>query len=202
MGNETKAWADEEARRLAAHVERTAGRLESLAERYVTLLRYLVPGVSGGGADELVVHKPAGPRVPLSLDVVDLRDEVALFVRDLLPRVRLAMRLRGVTRGAGDVVPGLRLMRRMLPGVYARDRELGEEITRGAWDLERRACWVMGESPRPYPLADPCGACGVASLWVVPERMLIRCGNPGCGLEAPVAVSVPVHSSVTGTARG
>lgn len=181
-----REWVDSEARRVAAHVDRSAARLEALADRWVTLQLGLVPGVAGRDTDELVVHTPAGPRAPLRLDVVDVRQEVALFVRDFLPRVRLAMRLRGVTRGSGDVRPGLLLMARMLPGVYARNRALGDEISRGAWDLERRAAWAAGEVPRPFALTEECGGCGLRSLWVVPARMVIRCGNPACSREEPV----------------
>ncbi|WPM94299.1 hypothetical protein VB1_CDS0050 [Arthrobacter phage Marchesin] len=103
------------------------------------------------------------------------------------------MRLKGVTRGAGAVRPGLLLMARMLPGVYERSADLGDEISRGAWDLERRAAWAAGEVPRPFALTDRCVKCGLPSLWVVPDRMVVRCGNPACGYSEPV-----VGSTVTG----
>lgn len=187
-----REWQDGEVRRVAAHADRTAGRLRVLAERYVALAGHVPAGSNPGGrpggrsADEGGSRGPAGPRVPLRLEVLDVREEVAAFVRDFLPRVRLAMRLKGVTRGAGDVVPGLLLMARMLPAVYVRASGLGDEISRGAWDLERRAAWAAGEVPRPFALTDLCGGCGLRSLWVVPDRMVIRCGNPACGRQEPV----------------
>ncbi|AYN58454.1 hypothetical protein PBI_LUNAR_49 [Arthrobacter phage Lunar] len=194
-----RKWQDSEVQRVAAHVARTAGRLEVLADRYVELAGHVPAGSNPGGrpggpaADEPGSRGPAGPRVPLRLEVIDVREEVAAFVRDYLPRVRLAMRLKGVTRGAGDVRPGLLLMARLLPGVYDRAAALGDEISRGAWDLERRAAWAAGEVPRPFALTDLCGGCGLRSLWVVPDRMVIRCGNPACGRQEPVlGVSVPV----------
>ncbi|QGZ16939.1 hypothetical protein SEA_LITTLETOKYO_47 [Arthrobacter phage LittleTokyo] len=194
MTDVKRAWSDAEVRRVAAHADRVAVMLGELADRWVTLRLGLVPGVAGRDSDELVVHKPAGPRVPLSLDVVDVREEVALFVRDFLPRVRLAMRLRGAVRGAGDVRPGLLLMARMLPGLYSRDRALGDEIAAAACELHRRAAWAAGEVPRPFALADECGACGLRSLWAVPERMVVRCGNPACGESWPVSSPLPVTS--------
>ncbi|WAB09156.1 hypothetical protein SEA_EESA_46 [Arthrobacter phage Eesa] len=189
-------WQDGEVRRLAAHVERTAGRLEELAERYVALLGHLPAGGGGKAGDEGGARGPAGPRVPLRLDVVDVREEVALFVRDFLPRVRLALRSRHVLAGAGQVVPGLLFMGLALPRVFDVDRALGDEVARAVWDLVRRAALAAGEVPRPFALTDVCGSCGVRALWVVPERMVIRCGNPGCGWSEPVAgVSAPAYRS-------
>lgn len=191
-----KQWSESEARRVEAHVKRTRERLRDLADRYIALEGHIPAGGRRGGGDEPAFHAPAGPRAPLRVEVVDVRDEVALYVRDFLPRVRLSMRLKGITRGAGDVRPGLLFMARMLPFVYARSAALGDEISRGAWDLERRAAWAAGEVPRPFALTDPCGGCGLHSLWVVPERMVIRCGNPACGRQESVSgVSVTVASS-------
>lgn len=189
-------WQDGEVRRVAAHVDRSAERLRGLAVRYEELAGHVPAGSNPGGrpggrsADEGGSRGPAGPRVPLRLEVLDVREEVALFVRDYLPQVRLVMRLRRVTRGAGDVVPGLLLMARMLPAVYSRREALGQEISRGAWDLERRAAWAAGEVPRPFALTDACAKCGVRALWVVPDRLVIRCGNPACGAQEPVVGSV------------
>ncbi|URM87013.1 hypothetical protein SEA_RUCHI_45 [Arthrobacter phage Ruchi] len=204
-------WQDGQVQRLAAHVERTAGRLEELAERYVTLAGHVPAGSNPGGrpggrsADEGGSRGPAGPRVPLRLEVVDVREEVALFVRDFLPLVRIATSAgvvgpsRSVLAGAGNVVPGLLFMALALPAVFDADRGLGDEVARGAWDLVRRAALAAGEVPRPFALTEACGSCGVRSLWVVPERMVIRCGNPACGWSEPVAgVSAPVFRSGAG----
>lgn len=201
-------WQDEQAQRLGAHVQRTADRLEELAERYDALAGHIPAGSNPGGrpagraADEPGARGPAGPRVPLRLDVVDVREEVALFVRDLLPRVRIASAsgvvgpARSVLAGAGHVVPGLLFMALALPRVFAADRPLGDEVARAAWDLVRRAALAAGEVPRPFALTDSCEACGLRSLWVVPERMVIRCGNPGCGWSEPVhGVSAPAYRS-------
>lgn len=204
-------WQDGQVQRLAAHVERTAGRLEELAERYVALAGHVPAGSNPGGrpggrsADEGGSRGPAGPRVPLRLDVVDVREEVALFVRDFLPRVRIAVAAgaigpaRSVLSGAGNVVPGLLFMGVSLPALFDADRALGDEVAREVWDLVRRAALAAGEVPRPFALTEACGSCGVRSLWVVPERMVIRCGNPACGWSEPVAgVSAPVFRSGAG----
>ncbi|UVK62586.1 hypothetical protein SEA_TAYLORSIPHT_47 [Arthrobacter phage TaylorSipht] len=200
-------WQDREVQRVAAHVERTAGRLEELAERYTALAGHVAAGSNPGGrpggraADEPGSRGPAGPRVPLRLDVVDVREEVALFVRDFVPRVRLAVATgvgpaRSVMTFAGQVVPGLLFMALALPRLFDADRALGDEVARGAWDLVRRAALAAGEVPRPFALTEVCESCGVRSLWVVPERMVIRCGNPGCGWSEPVAgVSAPAYRS-------
>jgi len=196
---------DSEVVRLAAHVGRTADRLEELAERYADLRGHLAAGSNPGGrpngraADEPGTRGPAGPRVPLRLDVLDVREEVALFVRDFLPLVRLATSVgvvgpsRSVLAGAGNVGPGLLFMALALPKVFDVDRDLGDEISRGAWDLVRRAAMAAGETPRPFALTEACRECSRKSLWVVPDRMVIRCGHPGCGWSEPVhGVAVPV----------
>lgn len=179
-----RTWESEQAERLAAHVERTAARIRALADHYAALRGNLGPGRSGNDPDELFHYKHAGPRVPLRLDVVDLRADVALYVRDLLPRVRYTVPTHGsMLRDAGNVPAGLAFMAGALGLVYERDRDLGDEVARGAWELESKAALVTGQRSRPFALVEDCPECSQPALWVVPERLRVVCGNPACSYE-------------------
>jgi hypothetical protein len=203
-------WAAEDARLLAAHIARTAGRLEVLAERYAELRTMLAAGSGGKPADGMPGHGPAGPRVPIRVEVLDTMGEIDAFLAGFLPLVRGTLRL-GTGAGQwsmsvqdnGDartarVRSGLVFLANALGRVYGEDPHLGDDVSRGAWQLERRAGWIFGDRSRPFALADPCPACGVPALWVVPERMAIVCGNPACRASRPVDAVLPVH--VTGSA--
>jgi hypothetical protein len=210
MSDHTAQWAAEDARLLAAHIGRTAGRLEVLAERYAELRTMLAAGGGGKSADGIVARGPAGPRVPIRVEVLDTMGEIDGYLAAFLPLVRGALRL-GVgagqwvmtARDGGDartarVRSSLLFLAGSLGPVYAEDPHLGDDVSRGAWQLERRAGWIFGDRSRPFALVDPCPSCGVAALWVVPERMAIVCGNPACRASRPVDAVLPVH--VTGTA--
>jgi hypothetical protein len=104
------------------------------------------------------------------------------------------------TKDGGDarvarVRSGLLFLAASLGGVYAEDPGLGDDVSRGAWELERRAGWIFGDRSRPFALVDPCPECAVPALWVVPERMAIICGNPACRATRPVDAVLPVHVS-------
>jgi hypothetical protein len=90
---------------------------------------------------------------------------------------------------------GLVFLASGLAGLYAEDPALGDDVSRVAWKLERRAGWIFGDRSRPFALAEPCPACGVPALWVVPDRMAIVCGNPACRDTRPVHAVLPVHVS-------
>lgn len=201
MGDYSRVWAEDEARQLAAHIERTAGRLESLAERYVQMRALLAPAGGAPADDSRRAPGPAGPRVPLRVEVLDTMGEIERYCRELLPLVRGTLRLGPMPAAVSRrrlVLDGLGLMRSGLGGVYAEDSILGDDVSRGAWQLERRAGWIFGDRSRAFALADPCEDCGLPALWVVPERMLIRCGNPSCKWQRPVDAVLPVHISQTG----
>jgi hypothetical protein len=198
-------WEAEDARLLAAHIARTAARLEVLAERYAELRSMLAAGQEGKPADGIVSRGPAGPRVPIRVEVLDTMAEIDAFLAGLLPLVRGVLRL-GVgagqwamsTKDGGDartarVRSGLVFLAASLPTVYAEDPTLGDDVSRGAWQLERRAGWIFGDRSRPFALTEPCPACQVPALWVVPERMAIVCGNPACRATRPVDAVLPVH---------
>ena len=206
--NYTAQWETEDARLLAGHIARTVGRLEVLAERYAELRSMLAAGGGGKPASETITRGPAGPRVPIRLEVLDTMGEIDAFLSGFLPLVRGVLRL-GVGAGAwtmsardgGDVRTarvrsGLLFLASSLAGVYAEDPTLGDDVSRRAWSLERRAGWIFGDRSRPFALTDPCPACQVPALWVVPERMAIVCGNPVCRASRPVDAVLPVH--VTG----
>lgn len=198
MGDYSQEWAADEARKLEAHVGRTVARIRALAEKYTGLGGALAAGGKGApDPDALHVYTPAGPRLPLRVEVVDVMRDVEMFVAYFLPLVRGTLRIdRGVTFRTRElmVAGGLGTMAAGLGGIYAEAPGLGDDISRGAWDLERRAGWIVGDQARPFPLLEPCAECGVASLWVVPDRMLLRCGNPECGAQSAVNSHGAVHS--------
>jgi hypothetical protein len=206
----TDQWEVEDARLLAAHIARTAGRLEVLAERYAELRSMLAAGGGGKSADGTVARGPAGPRVPIRVEVLDTMGEIDTYLAGYLPLVRGVLRL-GVgagqwamtSRDGGDartarVRSSLQFLARSLSPIYAEDPGLGDDVSRGAWQLERRAGWIFGDRSRPFALTEGCPSCGVPALWVVPERMAIVCGNPACRASRPVDAVLPVH--VTGSA--
>jgi hypothetical protein len=145
--------------------------------------------------------------VPIRVDVLDTLTAVDRYLADWLPLVRGTLRLgsgsgywTAGTKEGGDgraarARSGLLFMAAGLASVYADDPGLGDDISAGAWKLERRAGWIFGDVSRPFALVEACSACGVPSLWVVPERMAIVCGNPACGLSRPVHAAVAVHTS-------
>lgn len=200
-------WGADEARLLAAHIARTVARLETLAGRYAEL-RGLVPAGSGGRPEPDGSRRgPAGPRVPVRVEVLDTLAEVDRYLSELLPLVRGTLRL-GTGAGTWAAGPkdgpdgraararaGLKFLAAGLAGVYADDPVLGDAVARGAWTLERRAGWLFGDVSRPFALSDPCPACSVPALWVVPDRMVIVCGNPACRASRPVHAVLPVHTS-------
>lgn len=210
MGDYSAEWAAEDARLLAAHVGRTAARLEVLAERYAELRSMLAAG-GGQPADGMPSRTPAGPRLPIRVEVLDTMAEIDVFLAGFLPLVRGTLRLgSGVglwtmtAKDGGDartarVRSGLVFLASSLAGVYAEDPGLGDDVSRGAWQLERRAGWIFGDRSRPFALTEPCQACNVQALWVVPERMAIVCGNPACRVSRPVDAVLPVHVSGAGS---
>jgi hypothetical protein len=132
------------------------------------------------------------------VDVLDTLGDVERFVEELLPLVRGTLRLGPGPGAAGRGVrvrAGLAVMAAGLGGVYSEDPGLGDAVSSAAWKLERRAAWIFGERSRAFALTEPCAACGMPALWVVPERMVIRCGNPACGDTRPVDVVLPVYVS-------
>lgn len=204
MGDYSQEWAEENARLLRAHIVRTVARLESLAGRYGQLRGLLGETGGAGGPDEVRVATAAGPRLPLRVDVLDTMGDIERFLAELLPLVRGTLRLgngAGTWTGRPDggrterTRAGLLFLASGLAGVYAEDPGLGDDVSRRAWQLERRAGWIFGDRSRAFALTDPCEECGLPSLWVVPERMVIRCGNPACGASRPVDAVLPVHVS-------
>lgn len=188
-----------EAERLAAHVQRTEDRLLTLAERYSRLREELPAGGHRGNDDDRRRSKP-GPRLPLRVDVLDLIEAVEDFTDRLGPLVRGTLRIgtAPVYQTRADAVwAALGVMRRGLMRVYAEDWQLGDDVSRRAWLLERRTGELFGEVSRPFPLTERCPSCAMPSLWVVPDRLVIRCGNPACAAERSVHAVIPVYVSAS-----
>jgi hypothetical protein len=202
MADWSGQYAQDQARALAAHVARTQERLHTLADRYAALRVMLTTGRTGR-AEVPTFHRRPGPSSPLRVDVLDLMQEVDQYVAALLPLVRGTLRLgsgvaewnRPDTDRAVRVRGSLLFIASGLARVYAEDPVLGDDLARGAWQLERRAGWIFGDTSRPFALSEPCPACGVPALWVVPDKMVIRCGNPGCGAQQPLDAALPVQEA-------
>jgi hypothetical protein len=204
MGDYSADWEADRARLLAAHIARTVGRLETLAGRYVELRAMLAADSAGRPDTEGGSRPAAGPRLPVRVDVLDTLADIDRFLADWLPLVRGTLRLgsgagnwtvRTGDGGAARVRSGLLFLAGSLGAVYSESPGLGDDVSAGAWRLERRAGWIFGERSRPFALVEPCAACGVPSLWVVPERMAIVCGNPACGASRPVHAALPAYSA-------
>jgi hypothetical protein len=191
-------WSERESRRLLEHIVRTSARLDSLAGRYGELRTLLIPG-TGQPVDYgmPVIHSP-GPGAPLRVDVLDLLEGIDVYLAYFLPLVRGTMRL-GHRTGAVSPKGGLLFLSASLGPVYAEDPVLGDDVSKGAWRLDRCAGWIFGERSRPFATPELCQDCGMQSLWVVPERMIIKCGNPACGSQRPVDAALPAHTSESGS---
>jgi hypothetical protein len=193
-------WSDQEARRLAEHIHRTSERLEALSGRYGQLHALLAPGTGRPVDFGMPVSRDPGPRLPLRVDVLDLMEAIDSYLAGFLPLVRGTLRLgegAGTWKGTGreQAMAGLSFLAAGLATVYTEDPGLGDDLSRGAWKLERRACWIFGEKSKPFALVEACPECGVQALWVVPDRMVIRCGNPECRTETAVDAAFPAHTS-------
>lgn len=192
MADWSGAHSEDQARALAAHITRTQARLGALAGQYGQL-RAVLATPRTGRAEAPTARRRPGPSSPLRLDVLDALADIDRYLDELLPLVRGALRL---GPGVGEwnsrdsrtdrVRGALEFIAAGLARVYEEDPVLGDDVSRGAWQLERRAGWIFGDTSRPFALTEPCPACGVPALWVVPDRMVIRCGNPGCGAQQPV----------------
>lgn len=208
MGDYGAEW---EAQRAAALVEweaRVAVVLGELADRYVELLARIDPGLvaaATGGTGGTSSGRPPGSRVPVDVDAFDLVVDVERFVVHFAPLVRGALRLGLVSTSSQ---PGGKRARRVrdwlgfaadnLGAVWNEDPVLAEDLADRGWRLRNRAGGILGVVPRAFPIGDPCPDCGDVSLWVVPDRMVVRCRRADCGREVPVSVAVPLWSSVTG----
>ncbi|MEE6280174.1 hypothetical protein [Georgenia sp. MJ170] len=188
MGRETeRAWLEASERQLTKHLERMVVVVDELARRYVVLVG-MVPAGSGPAGDGSA-HRPAGPRVPLRVDVLDLLRDVEGVAGRYAPLVRGSLRM-GLEPGTGSraqrVGRFLGLVADGLRGVYADDEGLAAELSRELWRLNDWAGVVVGERSMPFRLEVDCEGCGGRDLWVHPSRMRIRCALPGCGWERGV----------------
>jgi hypothetical protein len=196
-------WTEQQARRLQEHISRTSARLEALAARYGQLNVLLSPGTGQPADWGMPVIRDPGPRAPLRVDVLDLIEDIDRFLTGYLPLVRGTMRLgpgsgtwTRTTEGHAQASrAGLTFLAAALASIYAEDPALGDELSGHIWRLDRRAGWIFGDNSRPFALAEACPDCSVRSLWVVPDRMVIRCANPPCGAEWPVDAAAHAHTT-------
>lgn len=200
MPSYQQEWEEQQARRLGAHLERTAARCELLRDRYVSA-QAMVSGdmrVESRGRDEAVRRTEGAGRSLLNLSALDLTADIERAVVRLYPLVLGSLKL-GVSKGrdssrstwtAGRLV----WFGQVLGKVYNDDPGLGAELSDEVWELDRRAARVLGDVVRAFPLVEPCGSCGLPALWASPELLEVRCGNPECAARWKVSGPVPVAS--------
>lgn len=205
MTDYTEMWEQEQARRLQAHLERTAARCGLLRDRYAAV-RGMVSGDGPPGSgpaprsrDEEVRRPDGAGRAPVNVAALDVVVAVERFTADRLPVLRGTLRVGtwrppGLTR-AERTASALDWMGRQLGRIWDEDPGLGGELSDEVWQLDRRAAVVLGERSRAFPLSELCGRCGVPALWASPERMQVKCGNPDCGAGWAVSAPVPVSAS-------
>lgn len=198
MSDYRATWEELEARRLAAHLERTAARVLLLRDRYETAMGMVSGEITPEPRhpDEYVRRTEGAGRAPTNVPALDLVLEVEAFVSDWLPLLRGTVRA-GSWRPAGDTRAertgaGLTWINRRLPTIWDEDPGVGADLSDSVWSLDRNAASVLGERARAFPLSEPCGTCGVPALWASPERMQVKCGNPDCGAGWAVSAPVPV----------
>lgn len=191
---QVREWADEEARRLDAHINRTRRRLGDLQSSYYRLEGLVAGGGTMRDPDELV-RPSGGQRIPVRVDVISLRQDVDRWAVGLEGESREALGMGWPSVPAADPGPAaMGFLDTFLASIYDADKKLGHRVAKGIWDQAHKAAVKLGEESNPFPLDDACRECGVPALWACPDRMLVRCGNPGCGDEFPVSVPVPVMS--------
>lgn len=102
MSDYRATWEELEARRLAAHLERTAARVLLLRDRYETAMGMVSGEITPEPRhpDEYVRRTEGAGRAPTNVPALDLVLEVEAFVSDWLPLLRGTVRA-GSWRPAG-----------------------------------------------------------------------------------------------------
>ncbi len=179
--------------------DRTASTIRSLAGDWVTLARFVQVG-GGGGADASGVRTtPTEARIPVNVDVIDLREGISRSVREFVPIVRGTLRM-GVEPMKSTATPALlRFVAGAFPRLHDTDPCLGDDLAEAMWGFHRRANAILNgvdRTLRPYRLDEPCPQCGLLSMWADPEEWRLGCGMPSCRYVQELGDPL-IHISVT-----
>ncbi|GAA1333206.1 hypothetical protein GCM10009592_26780 [Brachybacterium rhamnosum] len=189
MADWAKAWQDEVDERTRAVVDRAVVHLDDLEVRYLALGGMVTPGRGAPGG-----RRPAGPSVPVRVDVIDLARDVEVFA------VRYAGLVAGTLRAGSSntrsTVGALAYVGNNLGTAALEDPTLAVDVEGGAAKLRWRARRLVGEVASAFPVDVDCPECGLMSLWVHPGRGVVKCGVEDCGAEWTVGeIAVPVWSA-------
>lgn len=190
MADWTANWQDELDDRVRTLVLRAQVHLDDLEVRYLALGEMLTPGrgVSAGR------RTSPGPTVPIRVDVVDLARDMEAFA------VRYAGLVAGTLRAGSSntrsTVAALAYVGEHLGRASIADPSLATDVESGAGKLRWRARRLVGEVAAAFPVDVDCPECGLMSLWVHPERGIVKCGVVECGSEWAVGeIAVPVWTA-------
>lgn len=202
------AFEEAQAEHDAEHLTAAQTAIDGLLVRYTEL-----HGITGAGSsaprDSTGIRGSRGLDLPapVRVDVVDCIALIETVTRDMVTISRVALRLKREDRtGTGSTtraqVTAARLvdLRERLPEVWRRSRSTALDVARRTWDLHEQAGDLLDLSPYAYRLGGSvCPACGLGeTLWTFPERWQVKCGNPSCVYDAPVAVPDVVSGELPG----
>jgi hypothetical protein len=181
-------------------LKRSAKACRELGTGWAELGEFMVLAGTAGRIDPVRRGSRDGSgRVPLNLDVVEVRDQVAALSARYVGLARGTLR-DGGTRLKDDSVHGrLRYLAGVLPRLYDTDPDLTAELVSDVWAGQRRVDqWLVGSDRRvtkPFRLSHACPECGFASLWFDPSTWRIGCGLPDCAHVWAVDQPVLKHTT-------
>lgn len=148
-----------------------------------------------GGQGEGIPTGPAGSRPPLRVAVLDAVRAIEEDLNRSWPDITRAV---GAGRKVDAALNGLGSRTRArfgwlalhLPDVARQDPGLCARLTAEWLRGGNMVAGALGERLNPFQTAGDCPTCGVPSLWLSPEMMVIRCEE--CPGEWPVEVSLEV----------
>lgn len=180
---------DEYAKQVAAWLRRSGETARALAGQYADLAALVAAG-SGAGDDSGVHVKAVDAPLPVRVDVIDLRADIAGAAEKYAGLVRGTLRMG--SGGTADVGGRLRFIGGALTHLWEADPDLTQETVAAVWGLHRSAWSVINPTRRVRPFrsdreGDVCPECGSA-LFVWPKEWLLACGPCGLswGIGAPV----------------
>ncbi|HEX7352512.1 hypothetical protein [Brachybacterium sp.] len=196
MADWTENWQDELDERLRDLVLRAQVHLDDLAVRYLALGGMVTPG----RGEATGRRTPAGPSVPIRVDVVDLARDVEAFANRYAGLV--AGTLRAGRSNTRSTVGALSYVGNMLGQAALADPTIATDVEGGAAKLRWRARRLVGEVSTAFPVDAPCPDCTLPSLWVHPGRGIVKCGVETCGSEWTVGdIAVPIWAASRDTPK-
>ena len=190
MADWTAQWQDELDERAARLVQRAQVHLDDLAVRYAALGELVVPG-RGNSTGR---RTPAGPSVPIRVDVVDLARDTEAFAARFATLV--AGTLRAGSSNTRTTIAALGYVGDNLGPASLADPSLADDVEAGAGKLRWRARRLVGEVSAAFPVDVDCPECGLPALWVHPGRGIVRCGVEECGGEWTLGeIAVPLWTA-------